>query len=274
VTKFVGRAGRADLLSGVAPTGVNVRVAGGLAVSVHGCALKDTEVSSRKGRALLACLAVRGGHQSVDRLAAAVWGEAPPRDPAANIATLVSRLRGSLGASAILGSRTGYWLGDEVRIDLVHAAELVDEAERRIKAGQPAAALMAAWRATHLLDRGLVLPEFPDADWAEPARTQRACLVRRAWHSAAEAALHMHDVSSARSAAEAAIAADPFDEAACRLLMRAHEADGRTSTALQVYQRLRITLANELGVDPAPATRDLHVAILRQTTAVATPTAG
>jgi DNA-binding SARP family transcriptional activator len=236
--------------------------------------LKDAEVSSRKGRALLACLAVNTGYQSADRLAAAVWGDALPRDPAANIATLVSRLRGSLGVSTVLGGRSGYRLSDEVRIDLVHAAELVDDAERRITAGQPAAALMAAWRATHMLDRGYVLPEFPDADWAEPARTQRAYLVRRAWHSAAEAALHMHDVSSARSAAEAAIAADPFDEAACRLLMRAHEAAGEISRALQVYHRLRMTLAHELGVDPAPATRDLHVTILRQTTAVATPTAG
>ncbi|MBP2329873.1 DNA-binding SARP family transcriptional activator [Kibdelosporangium banguiense] len=256
------------------PAAISVRLAGGLAVSVNGSALKDAEISSRKGRSLLACLAVRRGYQSVDRLAAAVWGERPPRDPAANIATLISRLRGSLGASAILGGRGGYRLDDEVRIDLDQAAGLVGEAERRISAGQPAAALMAAWRATHLLDRGLVLPEFPDADWAEPARTQRTHLVRQAWHAAAEAALHMDDVSSAQSAAEAAMAADAFDEAACRLLMRAYQAAGQTSKALQVYHRLRMTLAHELGVDPAPATRGLHVAILRETTAVATPTAG
>ncbi|MET0238083.1 MAG: BTAD domain-containing putative transcriptional regulator [Kibdelosporangium sp.] len=231
-------------------------------------------MSSRKGRALLACLAVRRGYQSIDRLTAVVWGDEPPRDPAANIATLVSRLRGSLGAATILGGRTGYRLSEDVEVDLTQAADLVADAERRIGAGQPAAALMAAWRATHLLDRGFVLPEYPDAEWAGQARAQRAHLVRQAWHAAAEAALHMHDVSSARSAAEAAMAADAFDEAACRLLMRAHQAAGQISKALQAYQRLRITLASELGVDPAPATRDLHVAILRDTTAAATQTAG
>jgi DNA-binding SARP family transcriptional activator len=259
--------------TGIGPGKIAVRIMGTLTVSVHGCPLRNAEVGSRKGRRLLAALAVRPGHWPVDDLTDVVWGDAPPRDPAANVATLVSRLRRSLGTDAIIGTRSGYRLGDVTRTDLLLAADLVREAETRLKSDRPAAALMAAWRATHLLDRGFVLPEYPTAQWAHPARTQRAQLVRQAWHTAAEAALRMDDVSSALSAAEAALAADSLDETACRLVMRAYQAAGLESRALLAYQRLRMTLANELGVDPAPVTRDLHQAILRDT-GQATRTAG
>ena len=63
--------------------------------------------------------------------------------------------------------------------------------------------------------------------------------------------------------AEAAIAADPLDEGACRLLMRACVAAGEPARAILAYQRLRTTLATELGIDPTVESSDLHVAILR-----------
>nr|BFE77607.1 hypothetical protein GCM10020093_002080 [Planobispora longispora] len=49
--------------------------------------------------------------------------------------------------------------------------------------------------------------------------------------------------------------------------MRAHEAAGEPGRALAAYERLRETLAEELGADPARITRDLHEAILRERTA-------
>jgi DNA-binding SARP family transcriptional activator len=48
------------------------------------------------------------------------------------------------------------------------------------------------------------------------------------------------------------------------MLMRAHAAAGEPARALLAYQRLRTTLAFELGADPAAQTRDLHLAILRE----------
>jgi DNA-binding SARP family transcriptional activator len=45
--------------------------------------------------------------------------------------------------------------------------------------------------------------------------------------------------------------------------MRADHAAGEPARALQTYERLRTTLATELGVDPAPATRAVHMTILR-----------
>ncbi|MGH3880946.1 MAG: AfsR/SARP family transcriptional regulator, partial [Actinophytocola sp.] len=77
-------------------------------------------------------------------------------------------------------------------------------------------------------------------------------------------ALRTGDPARARRPALAAIAADPLDEAAHRALMRAHVLAGQQDQAARVYARLRAALAAELGIDPAPATRDLLRSILQQ----------
>jgi tetratricopeptide (TPR) repeat protein len=99
--------------------------------------------------------------------------------------------------------------------------------------------------------------------WAEEARRWHSRLLQRSRHVAAEGALRVGDVDLARSAAEAALAGDPLDEVAGRALIRVHELAGEPARALIVYERLRATLARELGIDPTPATQELHIAVLR-----------
>ncbi len=101
-------------------------------------------------------------------------------------------------------------------------------------------------------------------DWAEPARAEAGELARGARRAAAEAALALDDPAAARDLADALVGADPYDEAAYRLLMRAEAALGRSARALAEYEVLRDRLATDFGVDPAPRTRDVHVAILRE----------
>lgn len=245
--------------------GLTVRVVGGLVVSRAGRVLPAAEVGSRQARTVLALLAVRAGQVPMDRLASVLWwSRDPPRDPGANVATLVSRLRTALGADSVVGGRSGYRLGDRVRVDMSVATDLVADAERRIATGRPGPALDAARRADRLLGNGNLLPEHTDAPWVEPARAGHGALLRRARHAIAEAALRLGYVQVATAAAEAAVATDPFDEAACRLLMRAHYLADEPARALICYEVLRQTLASELGCDPARATRDLHIAILRE----------
>jgi DNA-binding SARP family transcriptional activator len=254
---------------------LKVRVVGGFVVCWAGRALTSSEAGSRKARTLLAVLAVHPSALPVDRIAAALWGDVQPRDPVANLATLVSRLRATFGADTIVGDRrAGYRLGNQVRIDLFEAADLVAESEMRIARGQPGPARTAAWHAIHALDHGDVLAEHPDARWAEPARALHRELLRRARHAAAEAALHTGEIRAARAAAEAAATTDAFDEVAYRLLMRAHRAAGEPARALLAFHQLRTVLATELGVDPAPATRNLHLAILRDASDTHPQTAG
>ncbi|GAA3834854.1 hypothetical protein GCM10022226_65520 [Sphaerisporangium flaviroseum] len=223
---------------------------------------------------MLALLTVeRGRVVPIHRIEEVLWEGHAPKRPANNVATLVSRLRRVLGHHAITGGRDGYRLGTApaVRVDVDEAAALVAEAEGRLAADEPTVAGVAASRALEFLNSGSALEGEPHAYWAEVAWREVSDLVRRARHAAAAAALQSAEPAVARRVAEAAVLADRFDEAAYRLLMRAHAAAGEPARALLLYARLRDALVNELGTDPAPETRDLHLAILRERLPMSTP---
>ena len=244
--------------------GVTLRLVGSFGVAVDGRPLAPIEVGSRKARQLLQILAVRRGQvQSVDVLTELLWGDHPPRRPVDNLATLVSRLRAALGAASIAGGRDGYRLG-EVAVDLDEATALVRQAQRGLAAGQPGFAVVAATRALDLLGDGTALVEEAYTDWAEPARAEAAALTRQARYAGAEAALATGDAASTVDFAAPALRSDGSDEIAARWVMRGHVAAGQPSKALATYDRLRMVLTDELGVDPAPQTRTLHEAILRE----------
>lgn len=245
---------------------LRLRLVGPFTVYRAGRLVPARDVGSRKARTLLALLAVeRGRLVGMDRIVEALWPDDRPRHPAENVATLVSRLRTVLGRDTVIGGRPGYRLGGAVATDVRDAGALVSEAESRLATGEPSLALVAAEQTLHLLGDDVVLADEPDAPWAEPARAQYSDLLCRARHTAAEAALRTGDLPAATSAADAAVSADPLDEVGYRLLMRAYDAAGEPARALAVYERARATLAEELGAHPAPATRELHVAILRGT---------
>lgn len=228
---------------------------------------KPPVAGSRKARTLLALLAARYGRRvDVDYLVRALWGQGPPRQPEANVATLVSRLRAGYGHNVIIGGRSGYRLGESIRVDVFEAAELIRQARTAWGDGRSVSALLAAEQGLRLLEGGPVLADYPAADWAEQARSTQFGLLRRARHTVAAAALDTDAPRRAQALAEAALAADPLDEAACRLLMRACAATGEPARALVAYERLRGRLASELDTAPAAPTRDLHVAILRAST--------
>jgi DNA-binding SARP family transcriptional activator len=222
-----------------------------------------TDVGSRKARTLLALLALAGGRiVPTDRIVEVLWPGVPPRKPAENVATLVSRVRAALGVGVVDGNRTGYRLGDAATADLDEAARQLAEADSRL-AVEPALALAAARSASDTLAAGPVLAGVPAADWVDAARAEHRDRLRRARRTVAEAALRTGEPALARDAALAAVADDPFDEEAGRALMRAYDGLGEPARALAAFDRLRADLAEELGVDPAPATRDLHLRILR-----------
>ena len=246
--------------------GVELRLAGTFGVIRDGAVLSDGELGSRKSRTLLKLLAVeRPGLVPVDRIIDVLWAGDPPAAAEQNVASLVSRLRGALGADVILGARPGYRLAGElaVSVDLDTAARYCDQAERKL-AASPAVALAAAEQAIGLLSAGVALADEPYSSWGDPARDELRELLRRARLAAAEAALAAGDARTAARYAETATVADPLDEAAHRWYMSACAAAGEPAKALVAYAALRQRLAEELGADPAPQTQELHLGILRQ----------
>ncbi len=250
-----------------------MRLAGSFGVIRDGTELSEGELGSRKSRTLLKLLAVeRPGLVPLDRIVEVLWTGDPPAAAGQNVATLVSRLRGVLGPDVILGGRQGYRLADSpaVSVDLDAAARYCEQAERKL-AASPAVALAAAEQAIALLSGETALADEPYSAWADPARHELRQLLRRARLAAAEAALTADDPGAAGVHAEAAMAADPLDETAHRWYMSACAAAGEPARALMAYQALRERLADELGVDPAPPTQELHLAILRKEEAAVDP---
>jgi DNA-binding SARP family transcriptional activator len=243
-----------------------LHLAGVFGVVRDGVLLRDGDLGSRKARTLLKLLAVeRARRVPIDRIAEVLWADGPPAEPAQDVATLVSRLRRALGAGVVQGGRQGYQLGGMpgIVVDLDEAVRLVSRAERELERA-PALARAAAEHAVGLVAAGTALAEEPYAAWAEQARDELRGLQQRARHVLAGALLATGDARLAVRVAADAMADDPFDEAAHRLFMSACATAGERAKALEAYARLSSRLAEELGTDPAPETRELHVAILRQ----------
>lgn len=88
--------------------------------------------------------------------------------------------------------------------------------------------------------------------------------VRALW-CRAESAFARGDHSDAIGDAERIIALEPFREQAYVMLMRAQVDAGNNAEALATYERLRETLASELGASPSPTTEAAFIDVLRAT---------
>ncbi len=239
---------------------------GPLTAVVGGRRLSGHSLGSRKARTVLGLLAAAGdAHVPAERLVEAAWPDRAPARPGAELAILVSRLRAAIGTEAITGNRSAYRLDRGlVSVDVDEAARLVSEAESR--QAEPALAVAAATGALAVLDHGDVVDDEPYAEWAEQVRSRVIDLRRRSRLALAVGGLATHDATTARRAAEQAVAADSLDEEACRLLMRAAAALGEDAVALAAFEQLRVALAEALGADPSTATRDVHLAVLQGST--------
>jgi DNA-binding SARP family transcriptional activator/tetratricopeptide (TPR) repeat protein len=233
---------------------LRVRVINGLAVDGIG----EREIGSRKARTALKALAIAGGRAvSVDSLTEVLWPDDRPRDPPAQLAVIMSRLRRVLGSDRITYGDNGYALRADW-LDLTAAAMLTAEAERRLRGDSPAAALAAARAASALFGRPLIDDVWPAEDRREVER-----LASRSRHLVARAALAAGDLATGVEAAEEALTLDSPDEEALRLAMAGLAAQGRTASALALHERFRLRLLDELGVSPSPQTDAAHRALLK-----------
>jgi tetratricopeptide (TPR) repeat protein len=113
------------------------------------------------------------------------------------------------------------------------------------------------------LIRGRLLADEPHATWATGERAAAERLVAQARLIVAQA-LNSGDAAGAADHAAAVVESDPYDEAALRLLMQAYAASNRPALAIAAYGRARERLTDELGIEPAPATEEVFLHILRQ----------
>jgi DNA-binding SARP family transcriptional activator/class 3 adenylate cyclase len=244
-----------------------VRLLGRFVVERDGASVPDAELGNRKARLLLKLLAVRHDrHVPMDTILQALWGDSAPAKAVENVATLVSRLRTALGSDMLEGGRSGYRLviPPGCVVDAEDAHRLVEEAEARLDAGQPALAATAAAHALELLGTGAPLEEEAAAgEWLEEFRRELERLVRRARVAGWRASAGVGEHRRALALAEQAVTADPLDEEAHRAVILAYHRLGEPGEALAAYERVRHVLVEELGADPGPQTEALYLAVLR-----------
>ncbi|HEX5944742.1 MAG TPA: AAA family ATPase [Acidimicrobiales bacterium] len=203
-----------------------------------------------------------------DRLAGVVWPEAMPRTWASALRTHVSRVRAAVstvvgaGESVVSGD-AGYQLvlptGVVATVDLDRADQAL-AAARTALPDDPVRALEQATTAADLV-RQPFLAGHPGR-WADGIRAHLDDLVVGALEVATQAAIALGDGPRAVAAAEDAVRRAPLRESAHRSLMVALDAAGNRAEALRAYQRLRRSLVEELGIDPAPETDAAYLELL------------
>ena len=202
----------------------------------------------------------------MDTIIEGLRSDDPPARAVENVATLVSRLRTTLGSDVIDGGRAGYRLviPPGCTVDADDAIRLVEEAEARLDAGHPALAATAASQALGVLGAGAPLEdETAGGEWLDELRRELERWVRRArvvgWRASAGIGEHRR----ALALAEQAVAADPLDEEAHRAVITAYHRLGESGEALAAFERVRTVLVEELGADPSAETQALYLAVLR-----------
>lgn len=248
-------------MAGTAATvGLAVGVLGPWQLSVNGHPLAVTG----RLRAMLATLAMSAGEDvSIERLASAVWEEEPPGDVRRTVQVYVTRLRRLIGAPAIRTVPGGYRLDvDPDRVDAVRFLRVLDAARLAADAAperERLAQALALWRGTPF--------ENVRSSWLDSVVSP---MLAERYLDALERRIEL-DLAAGRGEELVAelrelTARYPLRERLWGQLMAALYRAGRQADALHAYQRLYRILADDIGVEPGQAVRELHVKILNADT--------
>ncbi|WP_121162403.1 BTAD domain-containing putative transcriptional regulator [Micromonospora pisi] len=230
------------------------------------------DLGGPRQRAVLALLlSARGEVVSVDRMIDDLWrGEAPPR-AIASLQAYVSNLRRLLEPSRERGTPGRLLVtappGYAIRVppDAVDAWRfegLLAEA-RSVSVTDPV-------HARRLLEAGLGLwrgdayAEFVGEPWAQSEVLRLGELRLVARELLLDVRLRTGSAAEAVPEAEVLTRQAPLREESWRLLALALWRTGRQGDALAALRRARVTLVEELGLDPGPALVELENAILGQ----------
>ncbi len=246
------------------PERVRVQLCGRFAFVVADYAV-HTRLPGRRGRLLLAYLAThRDRPVSRTQLLDALWDAGATTSSAATLSVVLSKTRATIGPARITGRSTlQLILPPGSIVDLDVATTALHQAQSATALQDWRRAWPAALTAMMVARRGF-LTEYDD-DWTEPWRAKIDLVDERALACYAEACLNLGgtEIPGAERAARRLIERSPVSETGYLLLMEVLAARGDTATALAVYEGLRRTVRDELGVDPGPAARQLHQRLLQ-----------
>jgi DNA-binding SARP family transcriptional activator/tetratricopeptide (TPR) repeat protein len=217
----------------------------------------------RQAKVLAALLLDANNLVAMDRLVAVMWDGRAPATAVRQVQDAVSGLRRNLAGcgapGSLISTRRGGYLIRLVpdQLDLLEFDHERHLADRHTAPFETAAALrqaLACWRGNALVDISSRVLELD----AARLNDQRVATHAQCLGFELELGRHREVVEELTALARAR----PYDEQVAEHLMVALCRCRRQGEALQVYARLRQTLAEELGVDPTPQIQALHRRIL------------
>jgi DNA-binding SARP family transcriptional activator len=247
---------------------VDFRVLGPLEILVDG---RPRAMPGGKPKGLLAVLLInRNRVVPSDAIADAIWDGEPPAGYPGILQVYVSTLRKALrtaGAdrqAVVTTQAPGYrLLIDDARVDLGRftrgcaAGNELIRGRRYAEASATLRAALAEWSGQALADlRSLRFAE----DFAAAVEEERLVALQ----ARIEADLACGSDSAVVGELTTLTTAHPLREPFWVQLITALYRLGRQADALEASRRIRELLADELGIDPSPALRDLERKILRQ----------
>lgn len=228
------------------------------------------ELGGPRQRTLLAFFLVHPNRAlSSDMVTDAVWKSCPPASDN-RLAMAVARLRKALsplngiGGTPLRTVSGGYLLTVGPReLDAEQFSAQLADGLHALNGGDAASAAGLLGGALKLW-RGAPLADVCFEDFAQPELRRLEEMRLLALETRIEADLQLGRHGALVGELEAMLTEQPTRErVACQLMMALYRS-GRQSTALDVYQRIRIHLATELGLQPGPALTSLHSQILHQ----------
>jgi len=262
------------------PTGARIRLCllGGFSVELAGTPVRSLRISSRKGRALLAYLAMQPEQRaSREQLADLLWGDRFDAQARHSLRQCLVSLRRDLepaGVSVLPFDEGSVGLGaGQVATDALEFSSLA-------ASGEPAdrARAMEVYAGQFLL--GFSLDAEPFDSWVRAERARLAALAVGGFSDAAARWEATGDGTRAIAAAERLVKLDGLREDSQRLLLRLYARYRGRDAALAHAKTVAALLRAELDADPEPATRALiddvrrgAIARAAQPTATAAPVA-
>lgn len=206
----------------------------------------------RRAATLLAYLGLEGpaSKAAVSHL---LWPDSPPAAVRNNMRQLLRRLRLSCGGTDLVdGDSQRLGLSADVTVDLVRLKHATGRP-------LPPDVLQALVQGA---DVGLLTGvSFDECDelsrWLDGARSAVEGWVRNTREAEVERRMDARDWPTALALAQAWVQQEPESEQAGRHLIRLHYIRGDRGAALSAFERLRSTLAHDLGVSPMQETLTL-----------------
>ncbi|MEV5898187.1 AfsR/SARP family transcriptional regulator [Nonomuraea fuscirosea] len=227
---------------------------------------RPVQIAGARRVGVLARLALAAGRSvPAERLLSDVWESSSAATAGKQVHIVISKLREAFaahgGAELIETVPGGYRLAIEPDHVDAHAFTSLARRARAAHAEGSLSTADALFRGALGLWRGTALAEV-DATWARIERDRLEAERLSVLEDHAEVRLSAGEHRALAGELAAYVSTHPLRERPAAQLMLALYRDGRAPEALEVYQRLRRVMVDELGVEPGAEIRELQHAVL------------